>query len=180
MPRYIVDIQKALPGMFWTNTYVIEAADIESAKQQAETIVGAERTFHNSGIRFDRYRVSTLTAGDDEYVSNPLNLNGQWIGDQPTLPPFCTLNVVFETGANRPGRKYYRVLARVGDIDYGFRYKPDLIGAAQQALNALLRNGNVALFDRGGDLFINAVVQPIIGIHQLRRGSKRRGRPVIQ
>lgn len=179
MPLFIVDIQKKLAGFYWTNTYIVEAADIAGARDQARDIVEAERIFHSARITFDKFRVSTITKGDDAYISVPLDQTGRFMADQVPLPPFCTVNVLFETGANRPGRKYYRTLARNGDITADFKWTQNYINVVTQALGNLLGGGSVILLDRGGDPIQTFVVQDAIGMHQMRRGSKRRARPVI-
>lgn len=179
MARYIIDIQKKLTGLYWTNTYIVEAGTIENAREQAWDIVRAEQAIHSARITFDKFRVSTLAKGDDTYVTVPLDQNGQYAADQVPMPPFCTLNVIFATGANRPARKYYRTLARTGDVVEDFKWRPNYIQLVTRVLGDLLGNQQIALYDRGGDPVQDFVVQDAIGMHQLRRGSKRRERPVI-
>lgn len=179
MARFLIDIQKRLASEWWTNTYIVEAADIDEARILGNKIVIAERAFHSGRVTFDKMRVSTLTRGDNVYITEPGSVTGQLPTDQPPLPLFCTVNVVFGTGANRPARKYYRVVARTNDINAEGEWSNNLVATVQGALENLINVEQVPLFDRGGDRVVTVVVQRPVGMRQLRRGSKRRQRPVI-
>lgn len=172
-----IDIQKRLGAEYWTNVYYVNLPDLEEGLSAAIVIADAERAFHSQAIVFDKVRVSVYGPDVDSYITQPLGGTGNVTADQPILPLFCTLNVVFTAGLNRPGRKFYRVGWTRAAVDVGFSWRAAERNIAEQAILNMLQT--VPLQDRGGGAYGAVVLDERIGMHQLRRGSKRRAQPVI-
>lgn len=172
-----IDIQKRLGAEYWTNVYYVDLPDLDAGVDAAVTIAEVEKSFHSQQVIFDKYRVSVYGPQNDNYITGPIGGSGEVTADQPLMPLFCTLNVVFTAGMNRPGRKFYRVAWTRAAVADNFTWRSVERGIALQALATLL--GDVPLQDRGGGLYGTLSIDERIGMHQLRRGSKRRTQPVI-
>jgi hypothetical protein len=178
-PLAQVDIQKVLGGEYWTNRYLISLAPgTTEAETCAMQIAEAERNLYPVSIRINRIRISTALEGDTVFQS----WDPGYVGNRNPAPPFmlplfCIVRVDFGAGLGRPSRKYLR----------GALHEDDVEGSAltQAFKNAVVNpyantiSGLACVVDPQGDDLNGFTVASLIGMRQLRRGSKRRATPVI-
>lgn len=176
MPLFKVDIQKLYEGEFWTNRYIVNTSDIETAANVGAAIANFERNIHSSAVSFDRYRVSDNVPNTDVFYSFPLIGFGELQSASDPLPLFNVLRVDFGVGPGRPSRKYFRVGLGATWVQ-GSEWHTDLITAAQTFGSDLLGLG--ALVDPQGTPWISVAARRSIGMRQLRRGTRQRTQPVI-
>lgn len=175
------DIEKSLEGEIWTNRYILNTPDLPSARIAAQSIVNAEQNVHADIVNFLRFRVSDLTPGTDVYSIVDINevgeVNTSELVPNSHLPLFNVVRVDFTVEAGRPSRKYLRcpvfeewqangVLAQP-TIDF---FNINYVGA-MTAIQAFV--------DVDGQAIIGGSVSARVGMRQLRRGSKRRGTPIL-
>ena len=180
MARYQVDIQKVLGGEYWTNVYYLEAISLAAAVIGAQAIVAAEKVFHSVLVSFDRASVRSAIAGDDIYALLVLTGTGAISYDISLLALFNTLNVVLGAETGRPSRKYYRGCLYENQVAFN-TVDATTRTTAQDALATLIGNTTTDwdLVDVDGQLILSAACAINVGMHQLRRGAKRRATPVI-
>lgn len=171
---WIADIEKLLQGEYWTNRYIIEAADMAAALTAANTIVGAERAIHYDNVLFTRYRVSDGVAETDVYQVTNVNLFGsQALGSDHMLPLFNVLRIDFNTaGGGRPSRKYLRGCLTEPNVNFN-AIASALVTAVNSGYVSTLV-GLASFVDIDGQQITSGAAYPFVGMRQLRRGSKRK------
>lgn len=183
MPIFQVDIEKNYISEFWTNRYLLQAANIVDARSAGQLIVDAERTFHKSWITFTKYRTRTVVEGDDAFITTPLNIQGSWDVAGDAWPLFNVVRVDFTTqGLGRPSRKFYRCGLSDGNVNNGGVLAPDTVNLFLLSLSDLIEvlNSSTTLWvDPDNQIINSAVIYPQVGMRQLRRGSKRRATPIL-
>lgn len=181
MPLYTCDVQKRIADEFWTNRYVLQAADFGEAQVLADLIPGAEQKFHTTNVYFDRYRVRPLLPGGDIYKIVTLGPPGLYVGGAAStqLPLFNVVRVDLRVAIGRPSRKYYRTGLTEGMVE-----GPILNEAYRSVVETSLDELRVALgvgfVDNDAQAIVDNTVFAQIGMRQLRRGTRRRTTPVIQ
>lgn len=183
MPRFQIDIQKRNVGEYWTNRYFVRAADINIAHQAANTIlVPMEKLVHAAGVTFDRLRTSTTTPGDLIFRTNPLSGDGTLPANGNALPLFNVVRIDFGVSEGRPSRKFYRSMLGGGDVAGSFEWVPSVLAAITSALTdameSLETNDTPLVDPQDQDLF-GLTTHALIGMRQLRRGTKQRTEPII-
>lgn len=180
MPRFQVDIEKRLGTETWTNIYYVEAATSQDAVAPAGAIVVQEQSFHATGVEFTRLRVRSVAVGDEDYQIVPIAQQGQRALLSAVLPLFNVLRCDFTAlGGGRPSRKFYRGCIGADDLGADGRLVEGVAAAANTALTALVTNLTGELVDVDGQALIGATVFRVVGMRQLRRGSRRRLEPVL-
>ncbi len=176
MALYSIDIQKVLGAEYWTNRYIVEAADVAAAAVIGESIVTVERSVHSELVTFDKLRASSVIKGDTNYVIVPLSGVGVLGETQAPAPLFNVARVDFGTNQGRPSRKYIRPGVSATYFS-GSNWNTALYNAlvAYGQAIALL----VGIRDVDGQPFLNSTAIRAIGMRQLRRGTKRKQQPVI-
>ncbi len=170
---WVADIEKMLQGEYWTNRYIIRAADMAAATVIAGTIQGLEKTISQGDVLFTRYRVSDGQPNTDVYQITQVNNFGDRIDPPGTM--LALFNVVrcdFTTaGGGRPSRKYLRGILTEGQVEFN-TITPAMVGlVATNYVNPLVGLSGFVDVD---DQEINAgSVYPFVGMRQLRRASKR-------
>ena len=176
MPLFKVDIQKKLGEEYWTNTYTVNESTIQAARDVGLLIVNQERNFHLNVVVFDRLRVSTPVEGDNEFIIVPLSeLGRRDTFEGEVLPLFNTLAVLYGTGVGRVGRRYYRGCLNETDVFDG-RVVLTLISDVGLYTQNILSFG---VAKANGTPYTTATPVREVAMRQLRRGSKRRLRPII-
>lgn len=177
MPLFQIDVQKAVPGEYWTNVYHTEAADLAAAVAVANIVIDAERTIHQTNVQFDKYKVSAFPESGGVFVSGALTGPGE-APSVSNVPLFVVARVEFTCEMGRPGIKMYKGCLTEDDITgtgtiieatrtfYG-TWVDDLVTAAP------------GLCKPNGQNFIGGNLRAQVGMRQLRRGSKKRDTPVI-
>lgn len=182
MPVFKVDIEKQLGGEFWTNVYYVQTDTLGDGVTAGEAIVTAERSFHYGLVLFTKMRVSTAVSGDEDYVTVPLTgQGGADAGGAALLPLFNTVNAVLQAVAGRPSRKYYRGCLTVNNINQAgiIESRRAQIEAALDPLASSLGTSGAGLVDVDGQDIVSIAVLTPVGMHQLRRGTRRRQTPVL-
>src|SRR6184192_1675970 len=111
MPIFRAQIFKQLDGSEreWSNTYPVQATDIDAAVTAVAGIPNHERPLHGDNVTITRMRVSDIVPGTDVFVIVPVGLVGTAFSaaDQEWLPLFNTVRVDIQVaGGGRPSRKY--------------------------------------------------------------------------
>lgn len=175
MPVFKVDVEKTTNNEYWTNRYFVMADNLTAARDLGGAISVAEQAFHASAVKFTRFRVSDLEPDSDVYVTVPVNASGLQADDTSLLPLFNVLRVDFGPPVGRPSRKFYRGVLRETHIN-GDAVSGLIIDLAVNALTPLLSQG---LVDIDGQIITSVRAALMVGMRQLRRGSKRRANPIL-
>jgi hypothetical protein len=176
MAIYSVDIEKLYQNEYWTNRYLVQVADLAGGQVAGSAIANMERNFHQNTVTFTRYRVSDNTPNTDVYTTVPLNLPGLRGSVGEYMPLFNVVRVDFGVaGGGRPSRKYYRLPLGEGDQAGGI-LADGTVTAVDNALQPILAQ---PVCDPQGQIWVSIAVARQVGMRQLRRGSKRRLRPII-
>lgn len=175
MSLYQVDIEKLREGEYWTNVYHTVQPDLESARTAGLTFVDAERSVHHISVLFTRMRVSDTTS--DFFDTEPINQYG--LGNPPgdPLPLFNVVRVDFGVNAHRSLRKYLRLPLMESQQHNGIIENDALVAIAANYGAPLETGGQLA--SPAGNGVTSVVVNPAVGMRQLRRGSKRKKTPVL-
>jgi hypothetical protein len=177
MARFQADVQKVYQGEYWTNRYILEAADLAAATLAAHEIVDNERNIHSTLITFDKLRVSSVAEGDQEYAIESLTGNGEYNAGVLLVPLFNVVRVDFNCATGRPSRKYLR-----GCIGNENQVGPNLLPAYWTIVGTsyvTLMLNVPGFVDVDGQPFTSGVTMQRIGMRQLRRGRRKREAPVI-
>ena len=172
--RWVVDIEKLYQGEYWTNRYIVAAADLIAAQSIGSQIVGIERAIHLSPVLFTRYRVSDGVKDTDVYIVANLNLFGTGnLDNAAMLPLFNVLRVDFNTqGGGRPSRKYLRGVLQENNIAYNDINAPALTNYNTNYATPLA--ALAGFVDVDGQEIVQGSAYPFVAMRQLRRGSKRK------
>lgn len=177
LPPFVLHIEKQLGAETWVNRYFLSNPSIESALFTAQAIVDAEIAVHNEVVTFTRYRVSDTTVGTDIFVIVPLSDVGAITHTSDLIPLFNVARFDFPAGLGRPSRKYLRLPLQEGEVE-----NFTIIAAKIATLNSDYGTalGDIDEYvDIDGEPLGTGVCQTLIGMRQLRRGSKRRAAPVL-
>jgi hypothetical protein len=172
---YQVVIQKLLGTEYFVNDYNVQAASLDDARLAGLAIVDVEKLLHRNVVSFVnmRVRLSPTTGQGTVY---PLTGTGADAVDG-YLPLFNVVRADFACDFGRPGRKYYRLPIPIGGQSSGIlggTYRSDLQAIANQLIT-----GGYGLCKPNGQPFIAVAIQASVGMHQLRRGSRKRTQPII-
>jgi len=174
---FSLDIEKELGGETWTNRYILSNPSLESALLTAAAIVPLEQAVHLSVVTFTRFRISDLDPATDIFVIVPIGEPGGVVTTEEYLPLFNVARVDFPAGTGRPSRKYLR-LPVLESVQVNGVFTSSFIAANNAAYGTPL--GDIDEFvDVDGEPLGTSVLQPKVGMRQLRRGSKRRAVPVL-
>lgn len=176
---YSLDIEKELNGEYWTNRYMLDVASAAAGISPANDLVEAERQYTLDRMNFTRYRISSVTMGDDDYIIEPLNVvGGRTAGVGSELPLFNCIRVDFAVASGRPSRKYLRgILIEADQSGFGV-IDPTFLDFFDAAYTA----GCLAVpqyVDVDGQSLIGGQAYPKVAMRQLRRGSRRRTTPIL-
>lgn len=177
MPVFKVDIEKQYGTEYWTNVYYVDEESLTLAHGVAAEIVNAEQEIHLVSVNFTKYRTSDMVPDTDQYITTPLNSPGErgFAGDP--LPLFNVVRVELGVGIGRPSRKYLRGVLCEGDITFNTINGATLTEIDTDYCNAL--EAIEELVDRDGSPIVDCNAQPMVGMRQLRRGSRRSVTPVL-
>lgn len=173
MAVFQVDIEKRLVGERWTNRYFVDAETIAAAHVTANVIVDTERTVHGSAVEFVTVRTSTVTEGDNVYISEPLFGFGE-VSLTAYLPLFCVVRVLFGGTGGRPYYKLYRGCLEEANVSGSVLEAGVTLAFVElcASLSGLITTGL-------GDTLATGVVDPRIAMRQLRRGRRRKTTPIL-
>jgi hypothetical protein len=178
MAVWKIDIEKSFQGETWTNVYYVEADTLQDAADIGDAIVPIEESITSAGVLFTKYRTSDLVPNTDNFITSVINEFGDRAIDTVTLMPlFVVARCDLSVGVGRPGRKYLR----------GVLYEQDVRFGAIETTAVTLINDNytvplaevTGLCLEDGTPVLEVTLNPVPGMRQLRRGSKRKATPVI-
>jgi len=183
MATFKIDVQKTDGLFFWSNRYFVDSPDLGLAHSTAvEVIAEVESHIHNDRVTIDKVRTSTITPGDNIFLSTVLNLACDFADDAIPLPLFNVVRVDLTVGLGRPGRKFYRLNWGANRVVAGFKWDATSISSVTAAIDTMRVNADGAgtpIIDEGGELWTDATGFQPIGMRQLRRGSRRPTEPII-
>jgi hypothetical protein len=174
---FSLDIEKMFGDEYWTNRYMINAANLAGAAAVAPSIVTIERNVHHFGVLFTRWRVSDTDPATDQYSIGQVNAQGVVAASGEYLPLFNVCRVDFSTGEGRPSRKFLRLPVVEADQAGGAFNSTFLAFMVANYANPMLAIANY--HDVDDQPFVSATVHPSVQMRQLRRGSRRRLQPVL-
>jgi hypothetical protein len=172
-----MDSEKLRSGEYWSNRYIIDATDLAAAVAIADGIYDIERTVHQPGVTFTKYRVSDMVAGTDNFVVIPKGEPGLLSLTGEPLPLFNVVRVDFGTGSGRPSRKYLRLPLSEGVQANGVLDSVFVTTIRDNYASPLMNH--VGFVDVDGEQIISNSVHPEVGMRQLRRGSRRRTTSIL-
>lgn len=173
-----LDIQKKLGTEFWTNVYHLEFVGTSQDQTAVDGIIAAERSIHSNFVNFVSARVKEAGSPHGYSQIIPLTGYGSYVfGGQDALPMFNVLRVDFSPVIGMPSRKYLRTLFTEAAVT-GSEFIAEYVTFVQDHyMNAILQSP-APRNDHGFDL-VSGSVKTTVAMRQLRRGSKRKIRPVI-
>lgn len=181
MPIYQVDIEKSLtPGVgntvYWTNVYHVQASDITNAIAAGNGIVTIEKQAHGTIVSYTKMRVQQTSPIAMSGTIVPLSGTGARSSSNP-MPLFNVFRVDFNVGGGRPSRKYLRAPVLTTDNSSGALVAGTITFLNTSYITPLVALGTVV--DPQGQAFQSGAPYPLVGMRQLRRGSKRKTTPVL-
>lgn len=183
MAVFKIDIEKHLGGNPWTNRYLVRASSVAEAENAAAPIFAAEVAIHRAQITFDKYRVSDIVEGTDNFTVVPFAEPGNVPKNGAFLPLHNVMRADFPAqGGGRPSRKYWRIGLCAGDVVSDFTIDSTLVTLATNTWNtliALLQSEGVPLVDPDDQMLLGCTVYPAIAMRQLRRGSRAKTEPIL-
>lgn len=180
MPIFQIDIEKRMGSESWTNVYYVNTPTLADAATFGPEIVACERTFHSIFVNFVKLRARDRVIGTDLFFILPMASVGIINAAAPQiLPLFNVLRVDLLVGQGRPSRKYYRVAVDAGALVANMSWATSYTIIAAQNISTLINDNEGILVDTDGQPLLGASVQPVVGMRQLRRGSKRRQQPIL-
>jgi hypothetical protein len=180
MPLFQLDIEKRQNDEFWTNVYYVNTTDLIQANLLAPTFVQAEQEFHYNTVLFTKSRVRDMSPDTDAFIITPINTFGDLNDPGNQLPLFNVVRVDFPTaGFGRPARKYYRTGAGTLNITTAREWTGAYITLVTDALDGLRATVLDNWKDIDGQAILDVSVTPLVGMRQLRRGSKRKVNPIL-
>lgn len=181
MALYQVDIEKQFNTEFWTNRYILNAPSLDAARESGILISISERAFHTNRAFFTTLRTRTLAENDGVFVNVPIGQAGLFASNTSYLPLFNVCRVDFAVPTGRPSRKFYRLPVEEGMVNDEV-FSTDILDAITTNLVSLigtLQAQGTPLVDPQGQEILAPTVYTKVAMRQLRRGSKRRARPVL-
>lgn len=177
MAVFQVDVQTKAGAIYISNIWHVNAADLAAAHIQAGNLAVAHAMTIPSFWAIDYIRTSTPAPGDGAYIAQPINIPGTRSTPGQILPYFNRFRVTFSVGFRRPLTKY---LIGVGEADCdGDQFTNAVIAEFQAGfVNAVVNGPTLDVCSPGGLPVLSGGLNTAVGMHQLRRASKRRT-PVI-
>ena len=171
-----IAIEKSLGTEYWINVYHADVVTQAEAKQVGDEIVGVERGVTQIQVGFTKMRVRQISEIAQAGTVYPIGLPGA-MADSIYLPLFVVARIDIAVPSGRPDRKFIKSPAPASLVTNGMWSAP-----AQNLYNGsyctpLLAVENIC--DRSGQPYLSAAVSPVVGMRQLRRGSRKRTQPVI-
>lgn len=170
-------VQTVASNEYISNTYHVDAADIEEALIQCEIIAEAQSNLIPPYFFINRIRVWVPLSEPDVFYTRTVNIPGKRDASSQVLPFFNRFRVDWSTGPRRPLRKF--LLGPTEGDSSGITWEQAAITfVTTQYINALLNNSAVNLCAADGTPVISGALVAQPGMHQLRR-ARRRNTPIV-
>jgi hypothetical protein len=175
MFRITIEKYHASSGEYWVNRYHHGGSSMADAVTAGNALVAAELMVHHSSVLFTKFRVDDAVPNTDVFQTVPLNLNGNSGNTGDIMPLFVCARVDIEVaGGGRPSRKFFRG-ALTEQMVTGMKVEQLFVDQFKTRLNTAFTT--LGLVDVDGQLWTSVAPSPIVGEHQLRRGSKKKVTP---
>lgn len=172
MLRIVVEKFQSDLGEYWTNVYHISGSNPAGASSIGAAIAAAERPLYGPHVTLVKYRIDDTIEGTDNYLTVALNQAGtrSAANAASSAPLFAIARVDFNVGAGgRPCRKFMRCLQDADSVG------PTITSAMITLLNTYASAVvNQIITDPQGNAVTSHAVHPLIGMRQLRKGSKKK------
>lgn len=176
MAVWEISIEKQLGGEYWINVYHGDVADQAAAQALGFQIATIESSVHQSTVTFTKYRVRQVGQLAGPGTVYPLGFPGT-NGAADSLPLFCVQRVDFAVPVGRPSRKYLKLPVFEAAQSNG-TFSQDHLTSINNSYSTPLLNLD-GLSSNDGQTFVAIAANPVVGMRQLRRGSRKRTTPVI-
>jgi hypothetical protein len=177
MPVYKLDYQFVVGTEYWTNKWYVIATDRVDAVTAANAIATIMAGFVLQPVVLDKVRITPEPFLKNVYQDIALSLTGT-AGAGPVAPLFNCARLRSSGNYGRQTNHYMRGTVQLDSIAADQRFNAGAITFFNGKC-AQLMDLNWPLCDKNGYVYVYLNVSPIVGMRQLRRGSKRRVRPVI-
>lgn len=169
-------IEKSLGGEYWCNVYHVNAVSLQEAYDAGAAIVVLEKAISSQAVSFTKMRLRQTITPQAQGTVFPLGVTG----DKPPysyMPLFVVARVDIALEQGRPDRKYLKPPLGVGGISNG-QLTTDTLNVFQNGYATPITDVP-GICDSIGNPWISAKVNPVVGMRQLRRGSRKRTTPII-
>lgn len=172
-----IDTQFNLATEYWTNVWHVQCADVAAALINADILMETIAANSHPTVIGNKARVSAYPLSGGQGTIRSYNLPGLK-PNYEYLPLFNVVRIDWTPPTGRPSRKYMKFPVAEANQTNGTlsveavtQYQTDFVNVCLNTVNDLC--------DIHGRLFTDARVQALVGMRQLRRGSKRRLQPII-
>lgn len=168
--------EKQLGTEYWVNDWYVSAPDQLTAQGHAADIIALEALAYMDIITITKFRVRRADLPGSQGTVFQVGTQGIRPA-QAYLPLFNVVRLDLTVTTGRPGRKYMKMPIAEGWQENGVlttAYLNDVNTTLAQPLLAL-----GVLTQADGDVVQSIAASPIVGMRQLRRGSRKRTQPVI-
>lgn len=177
MPVYKFDIQYVYQTEYWTNKLYYICPDMAGARDCAELVAGILLTAINDSVTIDKVRVTPYPFVRNTYTDVVIGQPGTG-GSGVLAPLFNVVRWQFGKNYGRYVSHYFRGGITPSNIGNNQQFTP-AAHAFNNGIVSQLADLSYILCDVNGFQYIVALANIRVGMHQLRRGSKRRKTPVI-
>lgn len=177
VPTHRIEIRKELNGEDWSNDYLVEAIDMNTAAAFGVDTIEFERQLHAPQVNFVYMRVSTWAKFDRTFRHVSINLPGLGMSAlTERLPLYNTLRMDLMTVDSDPCRKYFRVPIHESMQSNGV-LEPATIAAWQGYLAAWIAgfDPDFHVVSGAGNNVVGGTVYPLVQMRQLHRHR----RPIV-
>ena len=176
MPIYKVNVQAYVLGNYISNRYEVYAASIAAAADMAPDIADIQSNILPDSFYITKINVETPEKRDGIFWTQDVSIQGKRHNTSALLPLFNRFRVDFGVPFRRPLRKYLVGVCEEDTAD------GDLTNVAIQLVDTQYSQLIVGLgyvVNPTGTHITQGNARRQVGMHQLRRGSKRKARPII-
>lgn len=177
MPRYKLDVQYIYQTEYWTNKLYVLAADDDDAAAAAIQMTDVLKTGVQNSVVIDKVRVSPFPIAKNNFFDVPVNAPGTGGATEPA-PLFNVVRWAFSPPRGRQTMHYFRGGVTPSNIGVNQQFTAAAQAFNQSLLNSLFDTG-YTIVDLRGNPYVGASASVRVGMHQLRRGSKRVKKPVV-
>jgi hypothetical protein len=168
--------EKQLGTEIWVNDWYVSAPDQLTAQGYAGDIIDIEAAAYMDVITITKFRVRAADTPGAQGTVFAVGVQGER-AVQAYLPLFNVVRLDMAVTTGRPGRKYMKMPLAESWQENGVLttgYLADVNGTTAAALLGL-----GVLTQADGDVIQSIAASPIVGMRQLRRGSRKRTQPII-
>lgn len=169
-------IEKSLGSEYWLNVYHADVATQLEARNTALAVVNIERSVHSTQVAFTKMRIRNLSPLGQPGTVYPIGLTGQ-LGATTYLPLFVVARCDIAVPVGRPDRKFLKFPISVSNVENGNFTSTALAFWQANYCDAII--ALTELSDRTGQPYLEAGINPAVGMRQLRRGSRKKTTPII-